>query len=231
MGLLTDRASLTRAMFRLLNTDAADDTMTEHDNTILEALYQLLQTGAEDAQLYLIDIGLGDYWLKATSSPLAFTGSHPNVSAPLPSDFLRLAGDDRTSALRKADGTLWGNLVDVRYRHRVFGGETYYVRNQSIYLARNAAIPSDVYAEYIYVIPTLADGTDADFPEADRPLIAAFAAVNAMEESWFAGGQAEEQKLLRNLERRKNEAWRRNRRSQLPRMIQPAPVVGENWIL
>ena len=59
MSLLTDRASILREFFRLVNAGSSDDDMIEHDSTTLEGAYEALDVGQEEAQLYLISIGQG----------------------------------------------------------------------------------------------------------------------------------------------------------------------------
>ena len=66
---LTDRDSLANAVYRLLNTDASDDDMIEHDDTSLEGLYLILQDGVDDAQAWVIDkCGRADFWLTPLST-------------------------------------------------------------------------------------------------------------------------------------------------------------------
>ena len=240
MAYLTDRASLKRALYRLVNADDADDDLIEHDDSTLEGVYLSLQQGAEAAQLYLVDAGVGDTWLTTTSSALSFTGSDPNRYYDLPDGagadaaFLRIYGDQDLTGLRRSDGERWGRLIsaEIRWRTR---GNYYYTRGSAsegkarLYLSRGAAPPSDLFLDYIYRLPALADSTTVDFPEPDRPLIVAFAAVHAMEESWLPGGPEMESKLMRNLDRRKHDAWRRARRSRQPKQAQPAVMVGDHW--
>ena len=93
---LTDRDSLERAFYRLVNTDATDDALTEHDDgETLEAVYQALQSGVWDAQEWLIHSGLRGRWLTASPpsvsrvSPLmlridTFQLQHANSLLPTP---------------------------------------------------------------------------------------------------------------------------------------------------
>jgi len=53
--------------------------------------------------------------------------------------------------------------------------------------------------------------------------------VHTMENDWLAGGQEMEMKLQRNLERRKQAAYRRARRSLQPKMATPSDMVGDHW--
>ena len=232
---LTDRNSLKRALYRLVNTDDLDDAMLEHDATSLDGIYMALQEGVDDAQQYLVDSGLSDYWL-TTSAALSFTGSEPDRYVALPATdtagddkrFWRLYGDRKWSALRKSNGTRWGIEIPASGRW-TYRGNGDYLRNDRLYLARGASPPSDVVMDYLYRLPDLADSTTVDFPESDRQLIVAYAAVHTMENDWLAGGQEMEMKLQRNLDRRKQAAYRRARRSLQPKMATPSDMVGDHW--
>ena len=232
---LTDRNSLKRALYRLVNTDDLDDAMLEHDATSLDGIYMALQEGVDDAQQYLVDSGLSDYWF-TTSAALSFTGSEPDRYVALPATdtagddkrFWRLYGDRKWSALRKSNGTRWGIEIPASGRWK-YRGNGYYLRNERLYLARGASPPSDVVMDYLYRLPDLADSTTVDFPESDRQLIVAYAAVHTMESDWLAGGQEMEMKLQRNLDRRKQAAYRRARRSLQPKMATPSDMVGDHW--
>jgi hypothetical protein len=227
---LTDRASLERAFYRLLNTDQTDDALTEHDPAGYprEAVYQALQQGVYDAQDWLIRSGLKDRWLE-TASLSSWTADGDFQYEDLPTDFLRLQGDERTSALRDSSGH-WGRLIGSEYRYRVLGNY-YWLQNERIYVAEAATIPTaGLSLDYHFRHPQLADATTVDFPVEDRPLIVACAAVGAMEESWLAGGPEMEAKLDRNLTRRQNAALRRVRRTGQQTLFQPTPTMGTHWI-
>ena len=232
---LTDRASLRRALYNLVNTDSSDEAHLEHDATDLDTIYMALQVGLDDAQQYMIDMGIQDFW-HAESAALSFTGSDPDKYWALPTTdtdgadrrFYRMYGDRGLSSHRRANGTRWGGEIDPLMRWRV-RGNYFYLRNERLYLARSAAPPSDLVMDYIYRLPDLADGTTVEFPEADRPLIVAFAAVHAMYDDWVAGGAEMESKLMRNLESRKAIAFRRARRSLQPTRVEPDHMVGDHW--
>lgn len=236
---LTDRASLLRAFFRLVNADSSDADLTEHDNSTLEGAYLLLQGGLDDAQQFLIDQGAEELWQKTTSA-LSVTGSDPTRYADLPSDFLRLNGDDVTSALWHGNGYRWGRLINPDDRFRRVGN-FYYVRGNEgdsgnegqkrIYFTVGAAVPTSTFADYIYRLPTLADGTTVDFPVDDRALIPAFAAIRATGEDWYVGDAQDEARLVRHLDSLKTKAVRRARTSRKQKIIQTAPVWGERWYI
>lgn len=126
MSLLTDRASILREFFRLVNADSNDADLTEHDATDLEGAYEALDVGLRRAQLYLISIGQGSRWLK-TSPTLTFQGSDPRKFAVLPWDFLRLDSDPEQgySGVRYTNGVNWGSEIDPAERHRAWGRRFY----------------------------------------------------------------------------------------------------------
>src|SRR3989304_1123091 len=98
---LTDRASLARAFYRLTATSSTNPGLIEHDSSTLETLYQYLQYGAWDAQEYMIDSGFTDRWL-TTSSALTFSGAAAPGGAR--------GGGGRVSTLprRRRPRGLWG---------------------------------------------------------------------------------------------------------------------------
>lgn len=228
---LTDRASLKRALYRLLNTDATDDALTEHDPAgySLEAIYQALQQGAWDAQLWLIERGLNDRWI-AEDTSLSFTeDADGSQYEALPADFLRLAGDESHSGLyRTGTGESWGYEIDFLDRRRVWGNY-FWFQNERLYLARGSNPPTDLALQYYFRLATLADDTTVDFPVEDRGLIVAYAAVRAMAESWLAGGPELEAKLREYLQRLQVQAVKRIRRSRTPHKIRVRRMLGTHW--
>lgn len=229
---LTDRASLKRELFRVMNTDAADGASTEHDDAavVLEGLYMLLQQGAEDAQEWLIGAGLGSLWL-STSAVLTWTQeTDGQYYTALPADFLRLYGDQETSGLRDAAGIRWGQEIPPEMQWRATYVDCYFISNQRLYLVQGASPKSDLVMDYYRRIGTLADGSTVDLPEQDRALIVAFAALHAREQAWYTGGPEGDAKLERNLRSRKQMAWRRGRRSRTTRQVQ-AGMTSDHWFI
>tara|TARA_Y100000310_G_scaffold273098_1_gene288387 strand:- start:2325 stop:3041 length:717 start_codon:yes stop_codon:yes gene_type:complete len=234
---LTNRALLLDEFFRLVNADITDDDMIEHDPSDGDGAYQLLQAGCWDAQLYLIDCGVGSRWAKTTSA-LTFTGTDPDKYVALPADFLRLESDHRRSGLRTTAGISWGREIPFRNRFDHFGNCFYMRGNEAtsgsegelrLYVVRGSAPLTGMVADYFYKHATLADATTVDFPEEDRQLIVAFAALRASFQSWFSGGMEGRQLLQQNLDFMKQQAWRRSRFSRQPKMVQPHAMVGDRW--
>ena len=235
MSLLTDRASLLREFFRLVNADSSDDDMTEHDSTTLEGAYEALQVGLHRAQELLVALGQSDRWLKTTSA-LTLTGSDPDRYTDLPADFLRLDSDPEQfrSALRV--GTrYYGREVSPSDRNRLTGNY-YYIRGNEgasgnegrvrIYVTQGMAWRTGTVVDYYYKLSTLADSTTVDFPQNDRPLIPAYAAAHAMHQSWFPGGPEQRNEIRQNLNDQIQASKRRGRLTRRARKVSVSPNVG-----
>ena len=177
-----------------------------------------------------MDCGLSDRWVSQATAITSWSGTESNDGGrykALESDFFRLAGDDMTSALRKIDGTRWGNLVDFRDRFRVRGNR-YWLQSTNLWIARGANPPASLIYDYHHRLPTLSSGT-VDFPSEDRPLIVAYAAERAMEDSWLPGGQEMEAKIRNKVRTCEQRAFRRSRRSRTQRKLRPKPTLGTHY--
>ena len=238
MAELTDLASLKRAFYRLLDTESDDPGLTEHDNTSEETAEQLLTYGAHDAQDFLLEAGRGDLWIKETTVGGNWSGSDTSDGGryqALPSDFLRLAGDERVSALREPDGDMWGRLVDWDTMRKRLSGNYYWIESDPsdpnsgrLWIARAANPPNDLEMAYHYRIDLTGD--PVAFPSADRPLIVAYAGHRAVHEPWAPGGSELFQKVTRNLEFQKSQSRRRNRTSRQPRQMRQLRGAGTHWM-
>ena len=231
--MLTDRASLLRAYFRLVDSSLDDDDMIEHDGSTLEGAYEALQGGLEDARLFMVGEGAESQWIKTTAA-LSVTGSGLDRVAALPADFMRLYGRDGKSALWYGAGLRWGQLVDSQ--ERFLSGNGYYVEGtgtaglKQLHFLPHAAIPASLFADYVSRPATLADSTTVDFPEEDRALIPAFAAIRATAEAWYTGDSLEETRLVRHLDALKRRASRRVRVSRAPKQVD-VPRARGRWYL
>ena len=102
----------------------------------------------------------------------------------------------------------------------------------AVRVATGASVPSDLKADYIrHPLQLVADDDLIDFPHGDRELIVAFAAVRAMEESWYVGDPQDEQRLVRFLQRCKANASRNARKTGHPKLVDTHPVLGERWYI
>lgn len=234
---LTDRASLLRELFRLTDTESDDEFLTEHDSGTLEGAYLALQHGIWNAQEYMINQGLSDWWVTQSSTittsdwqgtDAADGGRYVDFADVGASDFLRLAGDETRSALRQPNGTRWGHLIDFENRFD-YRGQRYWLQGTQLWITRGASPPNDLIFDYHYEHATLADSTTVTFPKLARPLIPAEAAVYAMEQAWLPGGQEMEAKLLRNLRTQRQKARSIARRDRGPRKMTPKPMVGTHY--
>lgn len=237
MSLLTDRASALREFFRLVDADADDDDLTEHDASTLEGAYEALDVGAARAQLFLIGIGQGERWL-TVGSALSVTGSDPTRYALLPANFLRLDSDkkQRRSGLRYANGNGWG--CEVRPGERHGAGNYYWVEWDEtagtdlarVRFNRGASVPSGLVPHYYRRIAALADGTNIEMRKDDRPLVHLYAADYAKDQSWFPGGDEQRAAIQRALGGAQKEAYARGRLTRSAREIETTPSVG-HWML
>ena len=230
MAVLTNLASLQRAFYRITDTASDDDSLIEHDDSSLEAVNQFLQYGLNDAQDYLMDCGLSDRWVSQATAITSWSGTESDDGGrykALESDFFRLAGDDMTSALRKIDRPRGGSRGDFRDRCRGRGNR-YWLQGTNLWIARGANPPASLIYDYHHRLPTLSSAT-VDFPSEDRPLIVAYAAERAMEDSWLPGGQEMEAKIRNKVRTCEQRAFRRSRRSRTPRKLRPKPTLGTHY--
>lgn len=229
-SMLPTRSDLRRAMYRLLGINADDEALVENGEAQNKVANDAVQNGIWLAQKFLIGLGFRE-WLK-DSAPLSFTaradGTH---AAPLPSDFLRLAGDERDGALYDADGRTWGGLIDAR-KKRQAGPRAYWIENGFVRLGRFASPPSGLYIEYHYRHPTLTDETAVvDFPPDWAGMVAPEAAYLAMHEAWFPYGPEQAAKIAdaRAFWHRQAGPWMR--KTQEPQKLRPPPIRGTHYFI
>jgi len=232
MAQLSTLNALKNGLYGLLNVSADDDAMTEFESTSGETVEDLLQYGLWAAQEWLINYAAPDSWVK-DSSALTWTGSDSTtggVYSALPSDFLRLYGDDDYSALHLLDGSRWGTLIDASRRY-VGTGDQYYILNGSLWLTRGASPPAGLVMQYYYKYPSIAAGAldMTDFPDRYRPLILAEAACIARDHSWFPGTGEAYQKLENNRREWRNRISVNARLSRVARSVKSKPVRGTHW--
>lgn len=229
--LLENRAALRRDFYALTGTSADDDGLNEYDVAANERVHRHIQAGLWDAQEYVLAHADPERWL-STSPALSFTTqADGSQRAALPSDFLRLAGDEKQSALWHGNGVRWGNLVDASRRTRAYGSQ-YWLQGEYLYVARGGSPPSGLVMDYHHRHAVLEDDTTAlDFPVTDRSLIVAFAADHAKHEAWLPGGPEMLAKIQNNLGQRKLDAWRRARRTRSPQRRHAPDVTGSHWFV
>lgn len=231
--LLDTVAKCRNAFLRLVGTDDADPALTDLGEATTEVVDLYLTAGSRDAQRWMLSVGY-DGWWRRSSAITSWTGSDSADGGrytTLPSDFLRLRGNSRTSALVEADGDRWGSLIDSEENYRK--GNYYYLKGTQLWLARTASPPSTVYIEHHYQHPSWTGLADAniDFPLEVRPLVISEAANAAKEENWLPGGQEMEAKIERRLARDRQKARDFARQVKGPRMWRKVLRVGNRWSL
>lgn len=220
-------AMVREAWYRLVGTDAEDAALVAQGEDSDEVAYVFLTRGCRNAQRWMLKMGFSGW--RDRSDALSWTGTDATTGgrySSLPTDFLRAYGDDKHSALRKANGDEWGNEnTDGEFSK----GDYYYFRNNQLWLSRNATPPTTLYLEYHYQHPEWDADTTIDFPVDSRWLIVAEAANVAKEENWLLGGSDWEVKIERALQRAREETRDNVRPSKLPRQRQKATRYGNHW--
>lgn len=225
---LTDRASLLREFYRITGTSGSDRAAVVHDSGTLEGLYNFLQHGAWDAQLYLIQIGEAARWLTTSTLTSSWTDGTVGYYTALPADFLRLAGDEQQGALHYPNGRRWGKLIEFRDRLSA-GVNCYWIQEENLWKSIGSGPPTDLKISYHERLATLADSTTVDFPIEHRPLIPAFAAERALYQAWFPLDDNGKATVMANLKSLKRKARSQSRRTMQPRTIRRPATVGRWW--
>lgn len=223
-------AKVKRAFFRLVGTESDDDALTLLGESANEVVELALTRGCRAAQRYMLDNGYQG-WRKR-SSAITWSGTDAADGgrySALPTDLLRAYSTRHRSALVEANGDPWGREIDAS--EDFLEGDLYYVRDEQIWLARTASPPSTVYLTYHYLHPswTSLDDADIDFPTEARPLIPAYAADYAKDESWLPAGEDMENRIARALAKAQHEARKTARRTKTPRQFMKVRRYGNHW--
>lgn len=228
-------ARLRAAFYRLVGVESDDEALTKQGEADDEVAHLFLTRGARMAQLYMLGQGY-DGWRKR-SPPLEWQGSDiadGGRYVDLPADFLRLWGDDERSTIETPDGRPWGFEVQEEDSRRRTGNY-YFLRNDQLWVTRNASLPPVLHLVYHYRHPAILPGLDddpqngIDFPLLARPLIVAEAADAAKEDSWLPGGPEHELKIQRALVRARAEAREIARQTRTARRFRPPRRVSNHW--
>lgn len=235
--LLSSRAALLRQFYHHLGTAADDDGLTEHDATASEQALRYLQFGLWNAQTELIDRGRGERWRTTSGTLSGWQGSDSADAGRWLSladggaftRFLRLAGNDESSALRTPDGTRWGWEISERKRFDVRGDYWYMLGDDQLWLARGATPPATLLADYYQRHALLdADGVAIDFPEDLTPLIAAEAAFLAIHDVWVPIEDSQQAKVVGIRNHWLEKAGRR-RRTRTPDRMRARKTMGTHF--
>jgi hypothetical protein len=214
--LLLNRAALRRAFYALLNTDANDAALIEHEAAGDDTANRYLQQGLWSAQGYIVTFGDANRWL--VEAPVDFSAEdNGRAYMPLPERLLRLAGDEESSAMyNPTDGQEYGRLIPTAERNRIRGQRAYYLLNDRIYLVADAPLPDpgSVVAFNQLAAPITDDDLDFDFPLEFRELVVAYAGQHAISDAWPLGGDEMERKVLRKTAYWEAEVVSRSRRTR-----------------
>lgn len=229
---LDNRAELRKALLRLLAMSTADGSLSEQETTSGDTLNHLIQHGTWEAQSWYLSNVDPNRWRTRSPAVTSWSGADTTDGGrykALESNVLRLYGSRERSALVEADGTRWGCLIDPTDRYEM-SGNYYWIDNDRLWIARNAAPPSTLYYEYSYRHPTFSDdSTEPDFPVQDRPLMVAFAGLYAMNHPFFPGGEELRSAIDRNLKFWQAQCYVRGRRTKEPRKVKSGNVIGTRW--
>lgn len=229
---LTSVADLRDAWYRLVGSESDDDGLTDQGENQDDVAFLWLTHGCRAAQNYLIDYGL-DYRWRKRSPALSFQGSDATDGGrwtDLPADFLRLWGrpNQPSSALVEPNGKRWGKEINEE-ESSVKEGNLYYLKNDQLWLARTANLPTVVHLEYYYRHPAINGDASIVFPIDARNLIVAYAADGAKEDGWLPGGIEMEVKITRRLVNAKREALRVARQNRQARRFRKATFYASHW--
>src|SRR5690625_1171161 len=105
---LTTVARCRAAFYRLVGSLPEDEGLTELGETENEVAHTFLTRGSRSAQRWMLKCGYHG-WLRR--APIEWEGSESEggLYASLPSDLLRVAGDERRSGLLRDNGERWGH--------------------------------------------------------------------------------------------------------------------------
>lgn len=229
-------ADLRRALARLLGFDPGGDAGEEFDSEFGETFYFLLTHGIWNAQTWFLTETPYRGW-KATATDgdssgfaiAAADASDGTRTVTMPTDLLRLAGDAKRSAFRKADGSRWGQLLP---EPTDAWGNYYWWDGDDILIAKGATVPTGLQLEYHQEHDALEENTTVVFPLKDRPLIVGEAAVLALNEAWVPiDDDRIAQAVTGHVSLARRNALRRSRRDFRPSSFRRYPnrIPGALW--
>ncbi len=217
-----------QAFYRLVGSVSTDHALVAQGESVNGVADYYLTRGARRAQTWLLRNGYQG-WRKR-SSAITWLGSDSTTGgrySDLPADFLRLYGDKHRSALTQANGDGWGTHILASEDRRL--GNFYYVRDQQIWITRNANPPTNVFLTYHYRHPVFEDAVTLDFPEVLAVLVPPEAAKLAMSDNWLPGGGEMKSAIREALQDAREECRHHARQSKEPRRMKRRKVFGTHW--
>ncbi len=234
---LTDRASVRRAVYRLANLSDDDGALVEHDLAQREAINLSIYDGINDAQEWMLRSGYPDPWF-VIGTVVVVAGVDTDAAGKyiaLETDFLRLFGDEDASAFYNPSNKhrQWGRQLTGAREGRGRTGDHYWLEGDRIRLAQGSNPPAGLVYDYIREATEPEDGTAIDFPERERGLVAAWAAMHSAANDYLPGGEEMATKIARNLRVRRSQTWKRARRTRQGRKMRRPGNAGQSthWLL
>lgn len=232
---ITTIAQVRAAFYRVVGSTSDDDGLVENGETAGDVALLCLTRGFRAAQRWMIAKGMAGRWRKR-SDALTWTGTDATLGgrySALPSDFLRLAGQDRPGkrkrgAIVEANGDPWGWEATADEDH--LEGDYYYLKNDQLWIARRASPPATVYFDYHYEHPALtATTTEFDLPS-DAIWLGIYEAADvARAESWFPLTGEQDLKIMQALDRARRDAKDIARQSRQPAQFKRPTRYGTRW--
>lgn len=239
MAYLSSAADCLKAFYRLVGTVSSDDALVENSESVDQVAYTCLTHGFEAAQRFMIACGMSERWRTRGTAITAWSGAdstdggrYKALSSVISAgkEFLRLSGkkyDANQSSLMTADGERWG--VEIDADKDAVTGDYYYLKNEELWLCRNAAPPATLYADYQFRHPEFTSSVTINFPSEARGLGIGYAAQHANAEAWFPLSVEAVAKIGQNVKFWEQQARIVARRSRGQRTQSAPRVVGTRF--
>lgn len=224
---------LRRGLLRLLGAKAEDSIQRLRGEALYEVLDEGLQVGLWGAQRFLIDIGAGEDWRTISELTFGAADTAGRRTAEAPDGFLRFAGREGLSAMRRVDGRPWGQLLRDSGMFGIARGDWFFWMGGAVVVAPGARIDDDMLVDH-YVRLALPSGDDEVGVEEDaRSLVVAEAAYHLMHEYWVPAndGPMFEGRIARNRMNKRTEAAQAMRRSDGRQHLELPEGVGSHFLL
>lgn len=237
MAYLDTAANCLKAFYRLVGTTSSDDALVENSEAADAVAYTCLTHGVETAQRFMIACGMTDRWRTRSQAITSWSGAdatdggrYKDMSSWIATSksFLRLSGkkmDAAASSMMEANGERWG--VEIDADNDYLTGDFFYLKNEQLWIARDAQVPTTVYVDYQYKHPEFTSSVTIDFPAEARGLFIAYAAQHGSAESWFP--LADDSRIQKNVEFWERQARAVARRSRGPRTQNAPRTTGSRY--
>lgn len=227
MADLSTIATVIDRFYGMVGTTSSDDALVENGEAVDEVAYICLTQGFRRAQRFLVSHGMASRW-RVRSSALSWSGADATDGgrySTLPSDFMMFSQRPPRSSIVEANGEQWGQ--EVVAEHDNLTGDYYYLKNEQLWIAKNAEPPTACYLDYVFLHPEMAAATTMNFPLEVRPLCVAYAAQHGMAEGWFP--RADGNAIERNVQLWEKDGALFARRSRAQRKQTAPKTVGTRF--